>query len=92
MCNISTGIIYSLDSRVYRVNIGERSRLPTKVQIDSGKARTQATGVVKRGNLKLEAFKLALPLILVVLPRFDADHDSSGINRTSSYHSPGRAD
>lgn len=87
MCNISTGIIYSLDSRVYRVNIGERSRVPTKVQIDSGKARTQATGVVKRGNLELEAFKLALPLIL---PRFDADHDSSGINRT--YHSPGRAD
>lgn len=90
MCNISTGIIYSLDSRVYtKVNIGERSRVPTKVQIDSGKARTQATGVVKRGNLELEAFKLALPLIL---PRFDADHDSSGINRTSSYHSPGRAD
>lgn len=87
MCNISTGIIYSLDSRVYRVNIGERSRVPTKMQIDSGKARTQATGVVKRGNLELEA--LALPLIL---PRFDADHDSSGINRTSSYHSPGRAD
>lgn len=56
MCNISTGIIYSLDSRVYRVNIGERSRVPTKVQIDSGKARTQATGVVKRGNFKFKSW------------------------------------
>lgn len=60
------------------------ARLELRPQVLSS-VGTSSSRVGIQVDLELEALALILPRLNI-----DADHDSSGINRT--YHSPGRAD
>lgn len=61
------------------------ARLELRPQVLSSVGTSSSRVGTVQVDLELEALALILPRLNI-----DADHDSSGINRT--YHSPGRAD